>query len=126
MKLLWAVVRSDRAGEVVAALKRLGVPGCSVSNVKGYGRGWRVYDADVHGDFKKVEILVAEDDRIEELGRVVQEAARTGLKGDGVIAVLDCSHAVKIRHPNWDAEFPRIGEPEAGPAAAAGPSDHAG
>lgn len=109
MQMIWAVIRSSKIDEVIRALKSLGVTGCTVSNVKGYGREWYLYEPEIHGELKKLEIVV-EEQRMEEVGRAIIETAWTGLKGDGILAVHDLDHAVEIRPKDWNAPFPRTDE----------------
>ena len=99
MKMIWAVVRSDRVGAVARALKSIGVSGCTVSRVRGYGEEWHLYEPLIHGGHHKLEVIV-EDDQVHKVSKEIAAKAFTGLKGDGIVSVLDASHVVKIRLEN--------------------------
>ena len=48
MKMIWVVVRSSHVKEIAAGLKEIGVGGCTVYPVRGYGEEWHVYEPLVH------------------------------------------------------------------------------
>ena len=99
MKEIVAVVKPFLAEKVLERLKRAPLEALTVREVKGYGRQKSYLDE--YGDSEysmaflpKVEIAVwADDARVDEILRIVVEAARTGRMGDGKIIVLpvnDC------------------------------------
>ncbi len=49
MKLIWAVVRSDKIELIARQLKSIGVSGCTVYPVRGYGEQWHLYEPLIHG-----------------------------------------------------------------------------
>ena len=100
--MIWAVVRSASVEPVTRALKDIGVTGCTVSRVRGYGEEWHLYEALIHGGHHKVEAIVA-DDQADKVMSKIAENARTGLKGDGIISVFDVGTVVKIRLKNTNA-----------------------
>lgn len=110
MKYVIAVIKPHRLDEVRAALMDLGVPGLTVSEVKGFGRqkGHReIYrGAEYEVNFvPKIKIEVAVGDTLAEpVVEAIQEAARSGEIGDGKIFVHDISRAVRIRTGETDLE----------------------
>ncbi len=94
--MIWAVIRSASIEPVAQALKTIGVTGCTVSPVRGYGEEWHLYEPLIHGGHHKLEAIVA-DDQVDKVVREIAEKARTGLKGDGVVSVFDLGTVVKVR-----------------------------
>ena len=103
MKKIKAYVKSHRLSEVTLALHKVeGVPGMSVTEVKGFGR---CCESDEHehsnadpGDFEsiaKIEIFCL-DDQVDELVTVIETSAHTGLCGDGKIYIVPVEQAVRI------------------------------
>jgi nitrogen regulatory protein PII len=103
VKLVMAVIRSDKLGAVKRALAEAGAPSLTVSNVRGRGsqparteqyRG-EEYVVDLH-EKVKVECVVA-DVPAEDVVDAIAEAAHTGEKGDGKVFVLPVESALQIR-----------------------------
>ncbi len=96
MKMVWAVIRSAHVERMTQALKSLGVTGCTVSRVRGYGEEWHLYEPLIHGGHHKLEVIIP-DDQVEKVLSEIAEKAWTGLKGDGIASVLDVGNFVSIR-----------------------------
>lgn len=96
MKMIWAVVRSSEVKTIAQALKEIGVSGCSVYPVRGYGEEWHVYEPLVHGGHHKIEMII-EDDRVEQVVQEITERASTGLQGDGLLSVFGLDTVVHLR-----------------------------
>ncbi len=94
--MIWAVIRSASVEPVSQALKTVGVTGCTVSQVRGYGEEWHLYEPLIHGGHHKLEVIVP-DDQVEKVLRQIAEKAWTGLKGDGIASVLEVGDTVSIR-----------------------------
>ena len=103
MKLITAVIKPFKLDDVKEALKRVGVVGITVSDVRGFGRqgghSETYRGAEYLIDFipkAKLEIVV--DD--ESVGTVVDAllaAAATGKIGDGKVWVTNVDDVVRIR-----------------------------
>ena len=103
MKLIKCVVREEKVDETTKALKALDLSGLTVSRVQGHGlreEATEVY----RGVLYRVSLLpkmmidvVAPDDLVDEVVRVVTETARTGAVGDGRIFVMPVEEAYTIR-----------------------------
>ena len=104
MKEIKAVIQPFMLGKVIDRLKELGeLPGVTVSEVKGFGKGQAKNAKDVvqedSVDFilkAKLEIVVV-DAMVDQVVRAIAESARTGQMGDGKIFVYDVSDVVKVR-----------------------------
>ena len=103
MKKIEAVIKPSKLEEVKEALAKAGVPGMTVTEVKGFGRQkghTELYrGAEYVVDFLpkiKLELLV-DDGKAEQVVEVVQAAARTGRIGDGKIFVSTVDEVLRIR-----------------------------
>ena len=96
MKLIWAVVRSDKIELIARQLKSIGVSGCTVYPVRGYGEQWHLYEPLIHGGHHRLEAIV-EEDQVERVVKEISENGSTGREGDGILSVFDLVSVVKIR-----------------------------
>ncbi|MEW5993098.1 MAG: P-II family nitrogen regulator [Candidatus Zixiibacteriota bacterium] len=104
MKEIKAIIQPFMLSKVINALKELeGLPGVTVSEVKGFGKG-RAEDAehkvveDFIGYAKKVKLeIVVPDHLVEVVVHTIQTNAHTGNPGDGKIFVYRVDEVVKIR-----------------------------
>jgi nitrogen regulatory protein PII len=96
MKMVWAVIRSSKVDTVARRLKSIGVNGCTVSSVRGYGDEWHLYEPLVHGGQHKLEMIVP-DDQVDSVVKEITEQACTRLEGDGILTVFDLQSVVEIR-----------------------------
>lgn len=108
MKLIVAILRSEKLGEVQEALFRAEVTGFSVSRVQGHGgeteqvqtyRGTTVKMALV--DKVRLEIGVSEP-FVERTVEAILRSARTGEVGDGKVFVLPVERVYRIRTGEQD------------------------
>ena len=103
MKLITAIVKPFRVGEVRTALAELGVRGLTVSEAQGYGRQGghtEVYrGAEYRVDFVpkiRMEVLVDDADAAQVVDAIVA-AAQTGKIGDGKVWVQSIEDVVRVR-----------------------------
>jgi len=103
MKLITAIVKPFKVGDVRDALQEIGVSGLTVSDAQGYGRQGghtEVYrGAEYQIDFVpkvRMEVLADDDDAPHIIDTIVA-AARTGKIGDGKVWVLDVDEVVRVR-----------------------------
>jgi len=104
MKMVWAIVRSSKVDEVARCLKSIGVGGCTVSRVRGYGDEWHVYEPLIHGGQDKLEMIIR-DDQVDGVVKEITEHACTRLDGDGILAVFDLRSVVAILSQEGVAGF---------------------
>jgi nitrogen regulatory protein PII len=103
MKLVMAIFKPFKLDEVRDALTSLGIPGLTVSEVKGFGRQkgqTEIYrGAEYAVSFlPKVKIEVVIDDAmVERSVEAIRKAAGTGKIGDGKIFVTAVEQAIRIR-----------------------------
>jgi nitrogen regulatory protein P-II 1 len=108
VKLVIAVVRPEKANEVLEALYRADVRGVSISRVQGHGgelervetyRGTTVQMS--LAEKVRFEIAVS-DDFVQPTVEALCAGARTGEVGDGKVFVLPLEQAVRIRTGDTD------------------------
>ena len=103
MKLIKAIVRPNKVDDVKDALGAVGLPGMTVTEVRGHGkqkghtaiyRG-KEYDVSL---LPKMEIeVVLADDLVDEAVAAIIHAARTGEIGDGRVFVIPVEQSYRIR-----------------------------
>ncbi len=103
MKLIKAFVRTRKIDEVLCGFREVGVPGITVSSVRGVGYGYKQHlsglapcDLSTMEEARKVEI-VCRAEQIDELLQAIAASARTGYEGDGIVFVTSVDQAMKIR-----------------------------
>ena len=98
MKEIKAIIKPARLGTVLSALRLIkGLPGITISEVKGFGKTKKSSDEILEHDHKtKLEIIVP-DELAEMTVKVIEENARTGGKGDGKIFISEVLDVVRIR-----------------------------
>lgn len=103
MKKIEAIIKPFKLDLVKEALQEVGLPGITVTEVRGFGRQkghTELYrGAEYTVDFlPKVKIeLVVEDEMVEPIIEAICQAAQTGRIGDGKIFVTPVEDAVRIR-----------------------------
>lgn len=98
MKLISAVIRPKLLPRLTSTLRRGKVPGVTVFKAQGFGREQEEADTDLVGFLSekvKVEIAV-EDDDVDRVMRLINEAVATGREGDGIIFVMDIMSVTRI------------------------------
>ncbi|RME40905.1 MAG: P-II family nitrogen regulator [Planctomycetota bacterium] len=104
MKEIKAIIRPHRLDTVLEALHtHPKLPGVTVTPVRGFGRtvgrnGGPAGAAVQYGtvEMTKLECVVNDQD-VDEVVDLIQQAARTGVAGDGKITVYEVTQVVKIR-----------------------------
>ena len=103
LRLVTAIIKPHRLGDVLEALRADGVIGMTVTEVRGFGRQGghnEIYrGAEYKVDFLpkvKVEVLAAEAD-VPGIVKAMGDAARSGQIGDGKIWVTPVEQAVRVR-----------------------------
>jgi nitrogen regulatory protein P-II 2 len=103
MKLITAIIKPFKLDEVREALSAIGVPGITVTEVKGFGRQ-KGHTELYRGAEYVVDLLpktkieaAVEDAVVEHAVEAIEAAARTGKIGDGKIFVTALEQVVRIR-----------------------------
>lgn len=103
MKLIIAYIRLDRAANVMRELYETGVGGITAYVVRGmsgetstflYSK--RPFEVNHLPESVKLEIFCS-DESIDDIVKLLAQTARTGNRGDGMIAVQDVEKVLRIR-----------------------------
>ena len=103
MKKIDAIIQPFKLEPVKEALHRLGIQGMTLTDVKGFGRQKGIREVyrgmEYQVDFiPKVKIeIVAPDEKVDDIVKIIQDQARTGRIGDGKIFVYPIAQAIRIR-----------------------------
>ncbi|MDC3152933.1 P-II family nitrogen regulator [SAR86 cluster bacterium] len=103
MKLITAIIKPFKVEEVRNALDKINVTGLTLTEVKGFGRQkghTELYrGAEYTIDFlPKIKIEIAtSDDMVEEVKKVIIDAASSGKIGDGKIFITPIEEVIRIR-----------------------------
>lgn len=126
MKLIVAIIRPERLGEVKRALFQAGVKGVTISRAAGHGGEREVVEsyrgASTVLEFRekaRLEIAVSEP-FVEPTIQALLAAARTGAVGDGKIFVQPLERVIRIRTGEEDNQALTPVEAEGKDGAAAG------
>ncbi len=96
MKMIWAVVRSDKVEPIARRLKKIGVGGCTVYPVRGYGEQWHLYEPLIHGSHHKLEAIVR-DDQVSGAVESILDQGSSGQEGDGILSVLEVNEVASVK-----------------------------
>jgi nitrogen regulatory protein P-II 1 len=103
MKLVIAIVRPEKANDVLEALYRAEVRGLSISRVQGHGGELERVET-YRGTTVKMELaekvrfeIAVSEDFVQPTLDAICEGARTGEVGDGKIFVVGLERVVRIR-----------------------------
>ena len=109
MKLIKSIVRPNKVDEVKDALEKLGIPGMTVTEVRGHGKQ-KGHTAIYRGKEYNVSLLpkmqvevVVADSAADDAIKAIVQAARTGEIGDGRVFVLPVEQTYRIRTGERDA-----------------------
>ena len=91
-----AIILPDALEKVEKVLQEMGIPGVSVTRVKGYGEYADFFRPDWMHTHTRVEVFIGKH-RADEVARAIMDAAHTGLEGDGIVAVLPVESVYHIR-----------------------------
>lgn len=103
MKLITAIIKPFKLDDVREALVAAGVPGITITEVRGFGRQkghTELYrGAEYVVDFLpkvKVEVVVNRD-KVDEIVNAIIKASHTGRMGDGKIFISSVEEVIRIR-----------------------------
>lgn len=103
MQMIVAYIRPLVQDDVVNRLRRMDVPGASLSEVDGFGleansEGRESYGPQVSPYTNTVKLeVVCPPDRTDAIAEAIAEAAQTGRRGDGKVFVLPVHRRIDIR-----------------------------
>ena len=104
MKEIKAIIRPSKLLEVTEELHKIdGLPGVTVSEIKGFGKG-KAKNAKDKVVYEMVEFIpriqlevVVNDEMVDEVVNAIQKFSHTGNTGDGKIFIVNVEETVKIR-----------------------------
>jgi nitrogen regulatory protein PII len=103
MKRIEAIIKPHKFEEVQEALREAGVQGMTVTEVKGFGRQrghTEIYRGSEYTvDFvpKTLIEILANDEQVGSIVKIIEDSAKTGKVGDGKIFISDIEDVVRIR-----------------------------
>lgn len=95
-KKITAFIRPNLLDKIEDALKGEGVPGVSISQVKGYGEYANIYAKDGMVSAVRVEVFI-DTECADTVARAIMKAAHTGLEGDGIVTISPVETIYHIR-----------------------------
>lgn len=111
MNEIKAFIRKRKAEEVIDALEASGYCCMTLIDVMGLGRmsdpektQLSISIAERFSDIMKL-VVVCNNDDTEEVMEIIQQHARSGQPGDGIIYVTPVSQTIHIRTGNTDGDF---------------------
>jgi nitrogen regulatory protein P-II 1 len=102
-KKIEAIIREERFMEVKEALRKIGIVGMSVLEVRGQGRQGGIVLTGRTGAYQidmlpKIQInIVLSDHNVEKTIETIINAARSGNMGDGIIFIYPVDEVIRIR-----------------------------
>ena len=91
MKKIEAIVRKEKFDDVYNVLVKSGIGGVTVTEARGFGHHRNGLKEKI-----KIEIYVDEF-QIEKVVEMIRRSAKTGMTGDGKIAILPLENLYRIR-----------------------------
>ena len=99
MKMIRAIIKPEKAEDVVDALEKEGF--ISLTKIDVFGRGKQKgiqVGSTVYDELPKVMLMIAvEDEQVENIVNVIGDSARTGNIGDGKIFITVIEEAYTVR-----------------------------
>lgn len=102
-KKIEAIIREDSFNDVKDALRKIGIVGLNVTEVRGHGRQGGISLSGRAGDYR-VDLLpkyqfniVLSDHNVEKTVQAILQAAKTGNPGDGMIFIYPVEDVIRIR-----------------------------
>ena len=109
-KKIEAIIREERLNDVKDALRKIGIVGMNVVEVRGHGRQGGVELVGRSGTYQidmlpRMQInIVLSDHNVEKTIQTICEAARSGNIGDGIIFVYPVEDVIRIRNGERGSE----------------------
>ena len=91
-----AIIRPERLEAVEECLRKLVVPGISVTKVKGFGERANFFKSDWLCQHVRIEVFIGVR-QADAVATAIMDAAHTGVEGDGIVAVLPVESIYHIR-----------------------------
>jgi nitrogen regulatory protein P-II 1 len=96
-KSVIAIIPTGTLEKVEKHLRKIGVKGVTVTQVRGYGEYKDFLREDWFVTHARIEIVAAET-KAEIIAGVIMEAAHTGMPGNGIVSILPVEKIYRIRN----------------------------
>ena len=102
-KKIEAIIREEKLNDVKDALRKIGIIGMNVIEIRGHGRQGGIVLTGRTGSYQidmlpRVQLnIVLSDHNVEKTIQTIIEAAKTGQNGDGLIFVTPVDEVIRIR-----------------------------
>jgi nitrogen regulatory protein P-II 1 len=101
VKKIEAIIRPEKANAVINALLAAGDAGVTVYEVAGHGKqrssGERAQGHEIQLRPKVMLVTIVKDSEAAAMAKVILDAAKTDVVGDGKIFITDLSDMIRIR-----------------------------
>ena len=94
MKMVIGIIRATCLGRIVKELEKIDVRSMTISQVKGIGE--QVTLNKPYAIHNMIQIIVP-DEKVDEVNNVILNFTRTGMAGDGIIAVSPIDYMIRIK-----------------------------
>jgi nitrogen regulatory protein P-II 1 len=111
MKKIECIIRSERLKDLTSALRKIGIPGMTVSEIWGFGIQSERPDAFLFVHKTKIEIYALHA-QVKDIISTILTQCSMGKAGDGKIAVLPLNECVRVSSGERKSKaiLPRKGE----------------
>ena len=102
-KKIEAIIREEKLNDVKEALRKIGIVGMNVFEVRGHGRQGGIVLTGRSGTYQvdmlpRVQVnIVLSDHNVEKTVETIRQVAQTGNIGDGLIFIYPVEEVIRIR-----------------------------
>lgn len=103
LKKIEAIIREDKVSDVREALKKIGIVGMNMIEIRGHGRQGGIKLLGRAGTYQvdmltKIQInIILSEQNLEDTIEAILSSASTGQPGDGIIFVYPVDEVIRIR-----------------------------
>jgi len=103
LKKIEAIIREDKVNDVREALKKIGIVGMNMIEIRGHGRQGGISLVGRAGAYQidmltKIQInIILSEQNLEDTIEAILNSAGTGAPGDGIIFIYPVDEVVRIR-----------------------------
>jgi nitrogen regulatory protein P-II 1 len=103
LKKIEAIIREDKVNDVREALKKIGIVGMNMIEIRGHGRQGGIKLLGRAGSYQidmltKIQInIILSEQNLEDTIKAILDSASTGQPGDGIIFIYPVDEVIRIR-----------------------------
>jgi nitrogen regulatory protein P-II 1 len=103
LKKIEAIIREDKVNDVREALKKIGIVGMNMIEIRGHGRQGGISLVGRAGTYQvdmltKIQInIILSENNLEDTIEAILNSAGTGQPGDGIIFIYPVDEVIRIR-----------------------------